>query len=423
MAEGLRLRTELDKSFRPLSGEFLTVALLELTPPRRRQRLPLNLGVLLDCSESMSGAKLDRARQACLSLIDALEPEDHIAVVSFNSQTHLLVTGPGRVDATRDSAAAQMARLRAEGVTALERGLDAVYLEVGRLAGPDCLSFVMVMSDGYPTNRDGFLEEDTSPFLRRADREQREAGVSLTTIGLGDAKAYDPVLLRNLADAGNGQFLYCPDPADLPAQFTGEFQRLQRTVLAEVNLTVRHLGGQLRRLWRAAPDKKLFDTPDVVNGTFTVPLGSFQDDLPQAFLLEVVTTAPAGAQPERFRLLEAEAAWIHEGRPRSTQAEVVLEYTDHERALAQRNPEVVHLATECLDALLEGQLEEAVEHGDTARQTAVLARKKQLTRKLGKTVATQVLEEMEAALARGESISRDALARSSQATRPTQRLG
>ena len=102
---------------------------------------------------------------------------------------------------------------------------------------------------------------------------------------------------------------------------------------------------------------------------------------------------------------------------------MLFEYTDNERALAQRNPEVVRLATECLDAMLEEQLETAVATGDRARQTAVLARKKQLTKKLGKAEATQVLEEMEDALDKGDLITPDALARSSQATKPTQRLG
>ncbi len=102
---------------------------------------------------------------------------------------------------------------------------------------------------------------------------------------------------------------------------------------------------------------------------------------------------------------------------------MILEYTDDPRALAQRDPEVVRLATECMDALLEEQLEAAVASADRPQQTAVLLRKKQITRQLGKASATRVLEEMEAALERGEAISQDALARSSQATKPTQRLG
>ncbi|NUQ01418.1 MAG: VWA domain-containing protein [Armatimonadetes bacterium] len=423
MAEALRLRTALDKSYRPLDGEFLTTVLVELAPQRRLQRLPLNLCILLDTSESMGGEKLQQAEQACLALLDSLDPSDIVAIVTFSSHAHVLLRAQSQRPETRETAALALGGLRAEGVTSLLRGLDEAYNEVRRHAGPDRTSFVILLSDGYPTTPQGYVDEETDPYIRRVDREMRERGISLTTIGLGDAANYEAALLRRLADDGNGQFLYCRQPGALGEQFSREFQRIQRTVLTEVELSVRHLGGTLRRLWRVYPDKKLFDLPAMDGGGFSVPLGSFQDEQPQAYLLDIVTAARPGQQPERARLLEVQANWRQEGEPRQVAAPVVYEYTADERALSQRNPEVVRLATECLDALLENHLEEAVTSGDRAQQTAVLARKKQLTRRLGKAEATQILEEMEEALARGEPISPDALARSNQATRPTQRLG
>ncbi|MCC7494592.1 MAG: VWA domain-containing protein [Fimbriimonadaceae bacterium] len=423
MADGLRLRTALDKAYRPLQGEFLTTVLVELTPPRALTRLPLNLGLLLDTSESMNGEKLRRAREAATALIAALSPQDLVTLVVFNSEARTLLHSAPAGAATEQQAAEALRHLAAEGVTSLLPGIESIFYEVSRHAGPDRTSFVLLLSDGYPTTVNGYVDEDRDPYVRRVDREMHERGISLTCIGLGDAANYDQGFLRRLADSGNGQFLYCPELTDLTAQFGAEFARIQRTVLNEVTLTARHLGGEVRRLWRVYPEKKLFDDLDLRGDALSVPLGTFQEGQPQAYLLDIVTPEPPAAQPGRARLLEVEATWLDEGRARQATVPVVYELTDNERALAQRNPEVVRLATECIDALLEEQLESAVSGGDRARQTAVLARKKQLTKRLGKVEATRVLEEMEATLDQGGQITQDALARSSQATRPTERLG
>lgn len=423
MASGMRLRTALDKSYRPPAGEFLTTVLVELSPPRRIDRLPLNLALLIDTSESMAGEKLHRAIEACVELLGRLDPADHVAVVAFASHARVLVSSRPAGPQTLRAAEEGLWSLRAEGVTALTRGLDEAYREVARRAGPDRATHVVLLSDGYPTTNQGYVDSQAGPYIQRADREMRDRGISLTTIGLGDAANYDQAFLRRLSDAGNGQFYYCSSPAQLGEQFAQELNRIQSTVLSEVSLTVRHLRGTARRLWRVYPDKKLFDTPTVVNGSFSVPLGSFQDGRPQAFLVDVVTDVAPGTPLGRLRLMEVEASWLHDGARRSASTSVVFELTDDERALLQRNAEVVRLATECMDSLLEEELESAVASGDRARQTSVLVRKRQLTMRLGKTEATRVLDEMEETLASGGEISQDALARSSQATKPTRRLG
>ena len=426
MAEALRVRTALDKAYRPLAGQFLTTVLVELTPPKRLHRLPLNLGLLLDTSESMGGEsrKLDHARQACLALIEALGAEDLVTLVTFSSDAKALLPAQRADESLRRSAEAALTQLRAEGVTSLMRGLDRVFEDVRRHAGPDRTSFVILLSDGYPTTDAGYVDEDAERYIRRVDREMRERGLSVSVIGLGDASHYDQAFLRRLADAGNGQSMYCRSPEQLGQVFEQEFQRIQRTVLSDVRLTIRDLAGTPRRLWRVFPDKKKFDQPAVEDHAFSVSLGSFQDEQSQAYLIDLVTDAGEGVEAGRRRLLTCDISWSDEGgHQRHSDYPVVLEYTADARALGQRNPEVVRLATECMDAELEEQLEDAVSTSDRKKQTAVLLRKKQVTKQLGKAAATRVLEEMESALERGEDISQDALARSSQATKPTQRLG
>ncbi len=420
MPEPLRLRVALDKPSRPLTGDFQTTVLIEAAPARALRRLSLNLGILLDTSESMAGAKLNHACGAVEGLAAQLQPGDVLSLVDFSTDAVVRLRGAPAGPATLQRVSDVLDRLRAEGVTNLQRGLDTVLSELRRHATAERSSFAVLLSDGYPTTTQGYVDTRQTPYFLRVDREMRDHGVSLSAIGLGDAANYDQAFLRRLADSGNGRFHYCQSVGELVTGFSRELMHLQRSVLADVMLHVRGLGGTIRRLWRVYPDKKLFHAPEVIDGGFDLPIGVLQDEVPQAFLLDIVTGArPAG----RARLMEVAASWRMSDASRVEPQPVVLEWTDEAPALAQRNPEVVRLAAECLDALLEEELEEAVASGSLAQQTSVLARKKQLTARLGKTQATRVLEEMEESLAAGEPISQDALARSSQHTKPTQRLG
>ena len=85
---------------RPDQGKILAgtqqdvVVKIDLTslPSPGGKRLPLNLAVALDRSGSMSGAKIEKARQAAMSLVDQLSPGDIFSFVS--PKLRILTTAP-----------------------------------------------------------------------------------------------------------------------------------------------------------------------------------------------------------------------------------------------------------------------------------------------------------------------------------------
>ena len=72
--------------------------LLELTAPARTSavtRPPAVLQVVLDRSGSMSGDRLEAARQALLALVDRLDPSDSFGLVVFDDEVEVVVpAGP-----------------------------------------------------------------------------------------------------------------------------------------------------------------------------------------------------------------------------------------------------------------------------------------------------------------------------------------
>src|SRR4028118_1508617 len=215
MADVLQIRTALDKEFRPLRGDFLQTLMIELTPGRGMSTLPLNLGILLDISGSMEGPKLENAKQACRLLLEQLTPQDRAAVCVFSSGARTIVKSQFFDDNVKRLAQREVADGKIEGATELLAGLNQVYGEVGPHHGPDVSTFVILLSDGEPTDAQGYRVHSLQQFIDRADAEFKSNGVSLSTIGLGSAADYDASFLRDLADRGAGKFLMSQKPDEL----------------------------------------------------------------------------------------------------------------------------------------------------------------------------------------------------------------
>ena len=66
----------------------LVYVLAELLPGQALSaaRLPLNFALLLDHSGSMAGEKLRTLREAVKNMIDQLQPEDILSIVTFESR-------------------------------------------------------------------------------------------------------------------------------------------------------------------------------------------------------------------------------------------------------------------------------------------------------------------------------------------------
>lgn len=421
MPDVLSIRTALDKEFRPAKGDFLQTLMIELSPGRGMRTLPLNLGILLDVSSSMQGAKLENAKKACILLLQQLTAKDRATVCTFSSGAQTVVP-PQLFDESVQVASCQsIEKLRCNGATELLAGLEQIFQEITPHRSSEVTSYVIVLSDGEPTDSQGYIDEQYSKFMDRAAKEFEESGVSLSTIGLGSAADFNAGFLRDLADGASGQFLLAQHPDELERTFQDEFGRIRSTVLSEATIEINRLNGSVRRFWRVVPDKKMFDAPKGNDGTITLPIGAIQLDQPQAYLADIVTRAP-DEPVDRGLLCQVATLTESENGQERSEANVLISYSENEVELAQRNDEVIRLLQEANDYKLQLDLESAAKSGDRRKMTGILERKKKMTQRLGKTSATKVLEEMEETLDGGGHISPDDLAVSSIETKKTKRL-
>src|SRR5271170_6863471 len=84
-------------------------------------RTPLNLAVVLDKSGSMTGAKLEKTKQAAMQLVDRLAPNDIFSLVIFSDEAQVLV--PAQKVEDKDALKEKIESIEADGSTALYDGV------------------------------------------------------------------------------------------------------------------------------------------------------------------------------------------------------------------------------------------------------------------------------------------------------------
>jgi len=86
-----------DKKLIPAGQSSQRNLLLEITaPPKPEQngsRPPINLALVIDRSGSMGGSRIEAARAAAVGIVNALEAQDRLSLVIFDSEIETLIDG------------------------------------------------------------------------------------------------------------------------------------------------------------------------------------------------------------------------------------------------------------------------------------------------------------------------------------------
>jgi Ca-activated chloride channel homolog len=216
----------------PVNGGRVVRALLRIQAdaPKRSDRLPLNLSLVLDRSGSMYGDKLEAARAAAALLVRRLAQTDVVSVVAYDDQVQtvaLPATGVEQADLPR-----RIEQIECGGSTNLSGG----WLRGRELVAQNRLergvNRVILLTDGLAN----VGISDPLRLTGLAAQGKRD-GVTTTTIGFGED--YDERLLRGMADAGGGNTYYIENTDQAAAIFTDELQGLLELGAQNVAVTVK----------------------------------------------------------------------------------------------------------------------------------------------------------------------------------------
>jgi Ca-activated chloride channel homolog len=165
------------------------------------QDAPAAIGVVLDVSASMTGAKIRRAREAVARFIQTSHEEDEYFLIGFNERPQLLLEGARGSEAM----AARISGIEPRGATAL---YDAVAFSLDQIARSRLRKrALIVISDG---------EDNRSRLdVGRVRRRLRESDVTVYTILIGplSQRSNGGMVMDELASATGGKS-YSPSNAE-----------------------------------------------------------------------------------------------------------------------------------------------------------------------------------------------------------------
>jgi Ca-activated chloride channel family protein len=196
------------------------------------QRQPARLTFVIDVSGSMSqDGRLELVKQALPLLVDRLRPDDAVAIVAY-SENAWVVLNP-TVGSDRHSILSAVSSLYPQASTNAEAGLRLGYQLAEQMRQPGVVNRVILLSDGVAnvgaTGPDAILES--------IGWYAKEYGITLTSVGVGMGN-FNDVLLEQLADKGDGHYVYVDDLEEARKLFVADIVSTLQVIALDAKVQV-----------------------------------------------------------------------------------------------------------------------------------------------------------------------------------------
>ncbi|MDU0369962.1 von Willebrand factor type A domain-containing protein [Hymenobacter endophyticus] len=269
---------------------------------------PANLVFLVDVSGSMQGDdRLGLVQQSLRLLTKELRPQDKVALVVYAGAAGTVL--PPTAGSERATILQAIDNLAAGGSTAGGAGLRLAYQVARQHFNKEGNNRVILCTDG-----DFNVGEQSDDAMERLIVQERESGVFLTVLGVGQGN-YQDKKMELLADKGNGNYAYLDNLDEARRVLVQQFGGTLFTLAKDVKLQVEFNPQRVREYRLVGYENRLLAAEDFNNDrkdagelgaghTVTalyevVPVGA-----PGAVdALKYQSTKPATAAPESAELL------------------------------------------------------------------------------------------------------------------------
>lgn len=204
--------------------------------PRRANRTPVNVALVLDRSGSMGGQKIVLVKAAAERALRMLHPDDRFALVVYDDEIDVLMESRPCTQDAREEALRRLASIDARGTTDLSGGWLKGCEQVARFIESNTIGRCLLLTDGL-ANR-GILDPEE---LIDHVTQLRRRGVVTSTFGVG--ADFDEQLLQRMADAGAGHFYFIERAEQIVDLLTSELGEALEVVARGVTVTAQAPAG------------------------------------------------------------------------------------------------------------------------------------------------------------------------------------
>ncbi len=195
------------------------------------ERKLVHLVYLVDTSGSMNAPdRIGLAQSSLRMLTNTLKPGDTVALCTYAGNVREVLAPTGVEQKTKILAAID--DLTAGGSTAMSSGIELAYKLASKTLVPNEVSRVVVLSDGDAnvgnTNHDDIL---------KSIAQYKDKGITLSTVGFGSGN-YQDVMMEQLADKGDGNYVYIDSEAQARHVFGEATDGLLQVIARDVKVQV-----------------------------------------------------------------------------------------------------------------------------------------------------------------------------------------
>lgn len=282
-------------------------------PLEIKKRTPINLALVIDRSSSMSGDRIEKAREAAIQAVHMLDSEDTLSIVTYDSNVEVIVS-PTRVKDKNDLVNKIRRNTEPRGMTALFAGVSKGLDQVGKYLDKEQVNRVILLSDGQANVGPASVSE-----LSGLARIAAKKGVAITTMGIG--KNYNEDLMTAIANYSDGNHAFVENSSDLETTFAREFNDVMSVVAQDVEVTI-------KMAKEVTPVRLLGREGEIRGNTVTVKLNQLYSNQEKYVMLEVVPAR--GLKDQKKTLAEVSVNYDNMGTKQkdSYKETLVVSYTD-----------------------------------------------------------------------------------------------
>ena len=313
-------RVELDRGL--LSTDTSQNVIVKVTleapnPPSKSERPPINLALVLDRSGSMSGQKLEKAKEAAIEALRRLGPQDLFSLIIYDHTVDTLI--PAQSARNAEWIESRIRGIYAGGNTALFGGVSQGAAEIRKHIGSRYVHRIILLSDGLAN-----VGPSTPEDLGRLGAALIKEGISVTTVGVGTD--YNEDLMTRLSQNSDGNTYFVESGMDLPRIFTAELGNVLNVVAKQVNVVIECPGG-------VEPIRIIGRDGRIKGKTITLSLNQLYGGQEKYALVEV--KVPAGKKGKEVKIADARVTYENPftQKNESSKGSVTAAYSKDEKAI------------------------------------------------------------------------------------------